>query len=235
MIKNGKRSDKQKLLNLTHFLKLFILKAYSGSKQQVRHSTMVSSGSEHVLNDPLLLKKSHTLRATRTIEKPALVTSFPSTDPFSLEMKTCPTALQLKDIEHDPVIALMSFAVNSGHARFIGAEHLHRTFDDPNSAEYDSYIVPEQFKNLIAEIEQEITDESEERIVTDYLQAINKSARLVTCASCGMKAFEMGDVRHHVMPVSSSDVLRCSQEKIDVINSTPCEFRYTITNLYSFI
>ena len=196
---------------------------------------MTSSSSDHILNHALLVKIPKMLRATRRIEKQALVTSIPSIDSFSLEMKTCPTALQLKDIEHDPVIALMSFAVNSGHARFIGAEHLHRTFDDTHNTEYDISIVPEQFKNLVAEIEQEITDESEERIVTDYLQAINRSARLVTCASCGMKAFEMGDVKHHVMPVSSLDVLRCSQEKIDVINSTPCEFRYKITNLYSFI
>jgi len=187
---------------------------------------MMSSSSGHILNDPLLLNKPQMLRATRKINKSALFTSIPSIDPFSLEMKTCPTALQLKDIEHDPVIALMSFAVNSGHARFIGAEHLHRTFDDPNNAEYDNSIVPQQFKNLIAEIEREITDESEERIVTDYLQAINRSARLVTCASCGMKAFEMGDVKHHVMAVSSLDILRCSQEKIDVINSAPCEYRY---------
>ena len=112
---------------------------------------------------------------------------------------------------------------------------MHRTFDDANNADYDNSIVPEQFKNLIAEIEREITDESEERIVTDYLKVINRSAKLVTCASCGMKAFEMGDVKHHVMLVSSLDVLCCLQEKIDVINSTPCQFRYTITNLYSFI
>jgi hypothetical protein len=186
---------------------------------------MIHSSSGHILNDPLLFKKPHLLRASRKINKSHLVPSIPTIDPFSLEMKTCPTALQLKDIEHDPVIALMSFAVNSGHARFIGAEHLHRTFDDANNAENDSSIVPKQFKNLIAEIEREITDESEERIVSDYLQAINRSARLVTCASCGMKAFEMGDVKHHVMPVSSLHVLRCSEEKTQEINSTPLPFR----------
>ena len=79
----------------------------------------------------------------------------PST--LSFKMRTCPTAAQLKNAERDPIAALLSFAINSGLGRFSDADHLHTVFDLTKNPDFDSSIVPSEFKPLVAEIEAEIT------------------------------------------------------------------------------
>ena len=79
------------------------------------------------------------------------------TSTLSFRMPTCPTAAQLKDAERDPIAALLSFAINSGLRRFSDADHLHTVFDLTKNPDFDSSIVPSEFKPLVAEIEAEIT------------------------------------------------------------------------------
>ena len=143
-------------------------------------------------------------------------------------MKTCPTAKQLANFEHDAITAVMSFAVSSGFGRFLGSEKLHTVFGDMKEESYDNSIIPEAFQPLVQEIAAELTDEIEERIVKDYLNHIDKSAKLVTCSSCGMKAFEMGGVKHCKMLLKDLQTLQCSKEQIVEIKAIPEEFRYII-------
>jgi len=67
---------------------------------------------------------------------------------LSLDMKTCPTAEQLKDAEHDPVAALMSFAVNSGGARFQRSDELYAAFEAMKDSNDESSAIPTKFQPL---------------------------------------------------------------------------------------
>ena len=72
------------------------------------------------------------------------------TSQLSFRVPTCPTANQLKEAERDPKnTALLSFAISSGLGRFSDAEHLHSIFELIKYPEYDSSVVPEEFKNLL--------------------------------------------------------------------------------------
>jgi hypothetical protein len=65
-------------------------------------------------------------------------------------VSTCPTAKQLKEAERDPNTALLSFTISSGLGRFSDAEHLHSIFELMKYPEYDNFVVPEEFKNLLS-------------------------------------------------------------------------------------
>ena len=67
-------------------------------------------------------------------------------------MKTCPTANQLANFEHDAITAVMSFAVNSGFGRFLGSEKLHSVFVDMKEESFDISIIPETSQPLVQEI-----------------------------------------------------------------------------------
>ena len=67
-------------------------------------------------------------------------------------MKTCTTAKQLANFEHDAITAVMSFAVNSGFGRFLGSEKLHSVFVDMKEESFDISIIPEASQPLVQEI-----------------------------------------------------------------------------------
>ena len=79
--------------------------------------------------------------------------------------------------------------------------------------DFDSSIVPSEFKPLVTEIEAEITMSDTRRIVHEYNSQINKTATLKACAACGMRAFDMGIVHHFVKPISELAILKFSNEK----------------------
>jgi len=128
----------------------------------------------------------------------------------------------------------MSFAVNSGGARFQRSDELYTAFETVKDSNAVSSAIPTKFQPLADEIDAEITPEIERSIVENYLAAIDKSAKLLTCSSCGMKAFQMGSCKYHTVPAEPLHVLRCSEERIIKINMTPEEFRYVSTLLYIY-
>lgn len=147
----------------------------------------------------------------------------PST--LSYRMRTCLTTEQLKEAERDPIAALLSFAINSGLGRYSDADHLHTVFELMKNPDFDSSVVPSEFKKLVAEIEAEVTMADTERIVREYNAEINKTATLKACASCGMRAFDMGKVHHFVKPISELNILLCSEERKQEIQHIDREFR----------
>jgi hypothetical protein len=123
----------------------------------------------------------------------------------------------IKKTERDPVMALLSFAVNSGLGRFSNADQLQTVFELMKDPNYDSSVVPEEFKSLVAEIESEIVLSDTERIVLQHNIDVNKSAPSTACASCGMRAFDMGTVHHSRIPITQLDILKCTTERKSVI------------------
>jgi len=168
------------------------------------------------------LKQHHIKECRVEVEK---LRNAKHTSQLSFRVPTCPTAKQLKEAERDPNTALLSFAINSGLGRFSDAEHLHSIFELMQDPEYDSSVVPEEFKALVAEIESEIVLVDTERIVRQHNIDVNKSATLTACASCGMRAFDMGTVHHSRIPIAQLDLLKCTIEQKSVIEKTEEEFR----------
>lgn len=147
------------------------------------------------------------------------------TTTLSFRMRTCPTKEQLKEVERDPIAALLSFAINSGLGRFSNADHLHTIFELMKDPDYDSSVVPDEFKGLVEEIQAEICLADTERIVRQHNKDIDKKARLTVCAACGMRSFDMGNVHHHIQPVYELDILKCTEERTLEIENTDKEFR----------
>ena len=105
-------------------------------------------------------------------------------------------------------------------------EHLNSIFELMKDAEYDSSVVPEEFKGLVAEIESEIVLADTERIVRQHNIHINKSATLDKArASFCMRAFDMGTVHHSGIPMAQMDLLKCTKEQKSVIEKTDEKFR----------
>jgi hypothetical protein len=83
-------------------------------------------------------------------------------------------------------MALLSFAVNSGLGRFSNADQLQTVFELMKDPNYDSSVVPEEFKSLVAEIESEIVLSDTERIFFNTTLMSTKvlhsqHVRLVAC------------------------------------------------------
>jgi hypothetical protein len=91
--------------------------------------------------------------------------------------------------------------------------------------DYDSSVVPEKFKRLVAEVESEIVMADTERIIRQHNIDINKAASLTACASCGMRTFDMGMIHHCRIPLSQLDILMCTEEQKSKILNTDEEFR----------
>ena len=157
--------------------------------------------------------------------KPDIVFHAANPTTLSYDMRTCPTTEHLQEAERDPIAALLSFAINSGLGRYADAANLHSVFAKMKDPDFDSSVIPAEFKSLTAEIESEITINDTERIVRDYNADIKKSATLQVCAACGMRAFDMGKIHHFVKPISELHILLCSADKIKEIQNTPAEFR----------
>ncbi|KAK4021556.1 hypothetical protein OUZ56_003470 [Daphnia magna] len=104
-----------------------------------------------------------------------------------------------------------------------------------NTIQYNSSIVPEEFKGLVVKIDSEIVLADTERIVRQHNIGVNKSATRTVCASSGMRAFDMGTVHHTRIPITQLDVLKCTIEQKSVIEKTEEEFRWLKTKLWKFL
>lgn len=97
------------------------------------------------------------------------------------ETKLAPTAEQLKNFERDPRVALLACASNSGQGRFLAT--------DQNDLLNGSPIAIKQIKE---EIEKNLKKEDFGYIFRKFQSQFDKNAKLVACACCGVRCFEMG-------------------------------------------
>ena len=140
-------------------------------------------------------------------------------------MKNGPTTEQLKHRETDALSALISFMTDTGLGRMTKMKDLHKEFAKFKSGESDGSEVPEEFQELIEEIEQENSTSNLSRIISSFKNKINKQARLSCCAACGMKNFDMGNHHFHTTKISDMEVLSFTQTEMDELYKIKDKYR----------
>ena len=147
---------------------------------------------------------------------------------LSLNMKKQPTTEQLQHRETDALSALMSFMTDTGLGRMKKMKNLHEELIKIRNEESDGSEVPEDFKDLIEEIQEENSASNLSRIISSFKNKINKQARLSCCAACGMKNFEMGNHHFHPTKLSDLDVLAFTKTEIEELYTIDEKYRYKI-------
>lgn len=135
-------------------------------------------------------------------------------EPLGLDMKHSPTGKQLQKSELNIIAALMNMATNTGLGRFPEAAKLHEEWDRLKVDGVDPVAILEHLASLVSEIENEFTIDDKGRIIRAFQKLIDLDALLISCASCGVRSFEMGDEKHYDSPLSDLDVLCYKEEQI---------------------
>ena len=152
---------------------------------------------------------------------------------LSLKMKHPPSAQQLQKIENNIVAALLNMATNTGQGRFPLNDLLYREFDRLAEEGVDPLVVPEHLNEHVDEIVNDVTTEDWSRIARKYQEEISLDAELITCACCGIRAFEMGDVECIGAYLSELDVLQYTDDqKQALLEVEKDEFRYVYIILH---
>lgn len=143
-------------------------------------------------------------------------------EPLTLDMIYPPTKEQLAEAEKTPVAALMNLVTNTGLARFRDATMI---IDNWTAAHDTQLIIPDYRLHIAQELQSNITNPEFKRILNDFLKDWNIEARLFACASCGVKAFEMGTCHRHHVPLELLDSLLMSTEEIETLHKLPQQYR----------
>jgi hypothetical protein len=118
-------------------------------------------------------------------------------------------------------------AINTGLARFSSASHLYkekRVLLDPNDME-----TRQKIESLRSEIEENFSPNMRGTIFEKYREKINTRADLIGCASCGMRAFEMGDVKFSFRPVPEMKSLLLNAEQMSELQAIPIQYRAAVS------
>ena len=143
---------------------------------------------------------------------------------LSTHMKYAPSGEQMENAEINVVAALMNLVTNTGLGRFPETTTLMNNWQA--AANLDPNAPPPPFiSNITNEINQNVTEADMSRIVEEFLMSWNIEAKLFACASCGIKAFEMGaDQGHSVQIDKLSSLLMSDSDKEELLN-IPLKFR----------
>jgi hypothetical protein len=143
-------------------------------------------------------------------------------EPLSLDMIYPPSKEQLADAERNPEAALMNLVTNTGLARFRDTS---RIIDNWSVVHDAQEIIPDYVEHINQELQSNIENQEFKRILKDFLNDWNIEAELFACASCGVKAFEMGSCHRHHVPLQQLDSLLMSEEEIETLEKIPEEYR----------
>ncbi|KAI9551024.1 hypothetical protein GHT06_005687 [Daphnia sinensis] len=105
-----------------------------------------------------------------------------------------PTIQHLKQFERDPVIALITLAINSGHNRFRAASRLYR---NTNTLDLENPDTLQILQTIEEEKEAGFTDNGQNpraRIVETFQYSMDLKAPLFGCACCGIRTFQMAGI-----------------------------------------
>jgi hypothetical protein len=140
-------------------------------------------------------------------------------------MKYSPSGEQMENAETNIVAALMTLVTNTGLGRFSDTSTLIDNWQE--AARLDSTTPPPQYiANLINDITHNVTESDMSRIVDEFQQSWNIEARLFACASCGIKAFEMGADQSCSLSIDELDSWIMSDSDRDDLLNIPIKFRY---------
>jgi hypothetical protein len=140
-------------------------------------------------------------------------------------MKYSPSGEQMENAETNIVAALMTLVTNTGLGRFSDTSTLIDNWQE--AASLDSTTPPPQYiANLINDITHNVTEADMGRIVDEFQQSWHIEARLFACASCGIKAFEMGADQSCSLSIDELDSWIISDSDRDDLITIPIKFRY---------
>lgn len=150
---------------------------------------------------------------------------------FSLAMKHMPSKDMLVNAEQDPTCALMALATNSGLGRFLDSSQLIREWDmvDQGTPLSEEEKMPSYIRNLMTELCNNVTTADHGRIFEEFQHHWNLTADLVACASCGMKSYQTGEERHHIVSLNDVTCLQISTEYVQILASYPQQYRYSFS------
>lgn len=189
---------------------------------------------------------------SRPVPRRTIPPSVPVVDP--LRLVTPPVKGYLTGFETNPITALIAFATNSGLERYPNIYGLHNSPSDANNESIqsnDNYIVEngsdhnsnntpelelqnENESEIIKLIEQIKTEtlqieEVQERIFLDFRKEWNSQAILMACASCGIRALQLGNVEYKNYDIVKLDILKYSPEQTTELLQIPEKYRRAIS------
>jgi hypothetical protein len=139
-------------------------------------------------------------------------------------MKYSPSSEQMENAETNIVAALMTLVTNTGLGRFSDTSTLIDNWQEAASL-VSTTPPPQYIANLINDITHNVTEADMGRIVDEFQQSWNIEARLFACASCGIKAFEMGADQSCSLSIDEFDSWIMSDSDRDDLLTIPIKFR----------
>lgn len=134
---------------------------------------------------------------------------------LSYNMHGDPTEEQLKERDGDALSAQVAYAVDSGLGRMKDASSLHNVLDNIREKGNDtSSNLPQEYQSLTKEIKKENNPENLQRIVHSFKKKIDRQAKLLACAACGMRHFNMGSNRFSETKISHLKVLKYTEKEM---------------------
>ncbi|KAK4028499.1 hypothetical protein OUZ56_017768 [Daphnia magna] len=136
---------------------------------------------------------------------------------------------QLKQFERDPVTALISLAINSGHNRFRTASRL---YSNRNTLDLEDPDTLQILQTIAEEMEAGFTDDGQNpraRIVETFQHAVDLKAQLFGSASCGTEESAL----YHDVNLLQLPKLQLSPDEVGRLTSVPVDFRPTISHFRS--
>lgn len=196
---------------------------YFQKQQKDQHVSTTLSMKQH---DQKEMKKEHQHRYLAKVkkQKQGAIHYNAQQELLSTHMKYAPSGEQMENAETNIVAALMTLVANTGLGRFPETTTLMDNWQA--AANLDPAAPPPSFiSNIINEVNQNVTEADMSRIVEEFLQSWNIEAKLFACASCGIKAFEMGKDQSNSISIKELDSLLISDADRDELLNIPLKFR----------
>ena len=132
---------------------------------------------------------------------------------LSIDMVSDPTNDQLQDRDGDALSAKMAYAMDSGLGRMKKSKTLYEQLEKLSKGETDGTTLPQQYESLAREITNENSSNNLQRIVESFKKKIDRRAKLLACAACGMRNFNMGSNRFRETKLSQLNILMYTEEE----------------------
>ena len=146
---------------------------------------------------------------------------------ISLDDKYEPTSDQLKDFERDPTAALLSMYLNTGLNRYKHTRALRRT---DNTYNRNDPATKAAIQSLIKEIESNFSKFGLERVVSDFLAAVNMEGEFLSCAACGIRSMQNTTSPYVPVDIASCPILQLSPEQRERLYTIPTLHRPAVSH-----
>ena len=127
----------------------------------------------------------------------------------------------------------MNFAINSGMDRF---HRLSQLYGKTNLIDESCPRVGELIEQLKTEVQQDFPFCVEEHIVDNFQKMFNLTAPLLSCASCGVRQFQLGlesAKNYQKIPIDRLVKLQLSHQQLETLLAIPLPYRRVVSYFQS--